>query len=381
MLGDQNHNLHLPNLAISNFRGIRSLKIGQLGRVTLLTGRNGVGKTTVLEAVRVYAARGQEHVFQELLVKREEFAKARDEDRDVIWVPDYTTLFYGRNAANDQSILIGLISGQDNLCVAVTDVNDLSDEQQTMLIRIAPEADKALKVVYRGAESLIPWSLVTPDVKNPQRVRFLSRRLRRTDEFVAPDMSDPINFSSLGPGLPSNDELADFWDSVALTSEESLMLKALRLTGVPINGVAVVGEGRRRFGLGGRRIVVKIEGQPGRVPLRSLGDGVTRLFAASLALASNRRGFLLIDEVENGIHHSIQYKFWEMVMEAARKFDVQVIATTHSFDCVQAFAQAAVEDKAEGILVRLQKAGDDIRAVEYTEEELEIVSKHDIEVR
>ena len=49
--------LHLPELSISRFRGIESLKIGRLGRVTLLTGRNAVGKTTVLEAVRVFASR------------------------------------------------------------------------------------------------------------------------------------------------------------------------------------------------------------------------------------------------------------------------------------------------------------------------------------
>lgn len=51
--------LHLPNLTVSNFRGIGSLSIERLGRVTLLGGRNGVGKTTVLEAVRTYASRGR----------------------------------------------------------------------------------------------------------------------------------------------------------------------------------------------------------------------------------------------------------------------------------------------------------------------------------
>lgn len=53
------HGLHLPTLAINGFRGIRELSISRLGRVTLLTGDNGVGKTTVLEAVRVFAARGR----------------------------------------------------------------------------------------------------------------------------------------------------------------------------------------------------------------------------------------------------------------------------------------------------------------------------------
>ncbi|MDE2645740.1 MAG: AAA family ATPase [Bacteroidota bacterium] len=381
MTSNRNHNLHLPNLAIANFRGIRNLKISQLGRVTLLTGRNGVGKTTVLEAVRVYAARGHEYVLQELLLTREEFAKAHDEDRGLIWVPDYATLFYGRRATYDQPISIGPISGRDNLRVAVTDVSDLSENQQTTVARFDPEADTVLKVVCGNAESVIPWSMKSLVIKSSQPPRFWSRNLRREGKYGSPNMPDPIDFSLLGPGLPSNDELAEFWDDVALTEEEPLMLKALGLTKVPIVGVAVVGEGRQRFGRGGRRIVVKIGDQSERVPLKSLGDGATRLFAASLALVSNLKGFLLIDEVENGIHHSILFRFWEMIMKAAKEFDVQVIATTHSFDCVKAFAQAAAEDEEEGVLVRLQKKGDDVRAIEYTEEDLEIASKQKIEVR
>ena len=51
-------NLHLPSLVIRNFRGIDELTIPRLGRVTLLTGKNGVGKTTVLDAVRVWAIEG-----------------------------------------------------------------------------------------------------------------------------------------------------------------------------------------------------------------------------------------------------------------------------------------------------------------------------------
>ena len=51
--------LHLPDLTITGFRGIDQLSIPRLGRVTLLAGKNGVGKTTALEASRVFAARGR----------------------------------------------------------------------------------------------------------------------------------------------------------------------------------------------------------------------------------------------------------------------------------------------------------------------------------
>ena len=74
----QNDNvLLLPDLHIENFRGIKKLTIPRLGRVTLLAGRNGVGKTTVLDAIRVYAARGRHQVLAHVLDIRDEITTSQ----------------------------------------------------------------------------------------------------------------------------------------------------------------------------------------------------------------------------------------------------------------------------------------------------------------
>ena len=71
-----------------------------------------------------------------------------------------------------------------------------------------------------------------------------------------------------------------------------------------------------------------------------------------------------------------------MMLEAAQKYNVQVLATTHSFDCVRAFARTSIEnEEAEGALVRLDKKDGQVRTVEYSEKELEIAADQDIEVR
>ena len=74
---DENLNdsgLLLPDLYIENFRGIKKLAIPRLGRVTLLAGRNGVGKTTVLDAIKVYAARGRHQALARVLDVRDEIS-------------------------------------------------------------------------------------------------------------------------------------------------------------------------------------------------------------------------------------------------------------------------------------------------------------------
>ena len=139
------------------------------------------------------------------------------------------------------------------------------------------------------------------------------------------------------------------------------------------------------------------------VPLQSLGDGMIHMFQIALALETARNGYeesdpqrtlfgdteaspllrmLLIDEVENGIYHKILPRLWQFIIEGARRFDVQVFATTHSFDCVRGFqAAAAADPESEGVVMRLEKHGDRNKVVLYDEEEMSIAVEQGIEVR
>ena len=59
-----------------------------------------------------------------------------------------------------------------------------------------------------------------------------------------------------------------------------------------------------------------------------------------------------------------------MVLQATQENNGQVIATTHSSDCIRGFAQAAIESgEVEGVLIRLSSQDGVLRAVEYSEEE------------
>ncbi len=62
----------LNSLKIENFRSLEDFQIKKLGRINLIVGKNNSGKSTVLEALRIYA--GNAH--QELL---EKIAQAHDE--------------------------------------------------------------------------------------------------------------------------------------------------------------------------------------------------------------------------------------------------------------------------------------------------------------
>ena len=54
-----------------------------------------------------------------------------------------------------------------------------------------------------------------------------------------------------------------------------------------------------------------------------------------------------IDEIENGIHYQNQREFWRSLFELAIELDVQIFATTHSLEMMQAFADVGLKSYAD----------------------------------
>ena len=363
MSKESNGHLHLPDLSIVGFRGIRDLRIPRLGRVTLLAGKNGAGKTTVLEAVRVYAARGSEHILSVLLSNREEYAAAIDDDHGKVPTLNPAALFYDRQFSRDSEIMIGPSTPiEKNLGITVT---------------FPEENNPMLKVSFPGKEEIIAWGLPIKS-KRPGLFELLNQPGRWSGQHELPHS---LKCQVFGPTLLSNEEMAELWDGVALTDNENHAVQALNLAlDRAVDRVAMVGDGRDQSR--GRHVIVKLQDRDTPVPLKSLGDGATRLFGVALALAGSRNGFLLMDEAENGVHHSVHDDFWRMVLRTAEETNVQVLATTHSFDCVKGFAKAAVESETSaGVLVRLEREGERNRAVVYSEDEIKVAAEQGIEVR
>ena len=366
--------LHLPDLVVKGFRGIEDLTVSRLGRVNLISGRNGVGKTSLLDAVRVYAARGRYTTLLEVLRVREEIVAVNGYDRGYAFAPDWESLFHGRRISSDAFISIGPSNERDRIGIQA---DYLSEEElglwESSVPEYVPDEDlRSLTVKFQDTKHEVP---IVPGLTLP----------RKGIRGGASEIPSAIPCEIQGPGLPSNQDIARYWDRIALTDDESKAINALNLIfDDKVERAAIVNENGKSPLHDGRRAVVRMVGKKRPVSLKSLGDGAVRLFSVALALANSKDGFLLIDEVENGIRYSLQYDFWKMVMRAAYENNVQVFATTHSWDCVRGFSYAAMEtEEVEGRLVRLfmhRKSGK-IRAVEYSERDLQIAAEQGIEVR
>ena len=377
---------HLPSLYISGFRGIDELTLPRLGRVTLFAGDNGVGKTTILDAVRLYAARGSISAIASLLDSREEFTESRDGEGN--WVNNlwWPALFHGGPRNEDQKLEIGPApeaSGGRGLVIETVTLDEDSDEVKHKRRETGGGTfGSFFKTVVRfdGEE----WRLQRDELQEAKPALNLASEAGRAAAMERRDPLPYTNCVSVGPGLPDNDELARHWDEIALTTFESIAVDILKtVVGPNLERVGIIGKPMGPLHKTDRLVVARLTGDRERMPLKSLGDGALRLFGFALALTNSIDGYLLIDEAENGIHYSHHEEFWRMLVQTAASYNIQVLATTHSFDCIAGFSRAVNSIPGEhGMLIRLDKDEDGkLKVATYTQDLLKITEEMGIEVR
>jgi hypothetical protein len=394
--------LILDSLEIRRFKCLRELRIEQLGRVNLIVGKNNVGKSALLEALRLFASPSSRADLLEILVSRNEIFPVEFES----WIRDQSyptipiaSLFFGREVipGEEGAAVIGPAESPDQVLWLIVEktertfkVPDASyvdvgkpistdvpyfiifSQENVLTFRIGDSSqsliiDKPTGYAYRpdaGTENAVPQS---------------------NGSDAAPLRTLP--FYSLGPNGLTLENVCKLWDRVSLSPLEEDVIAALRIITPEADRVALKSwSGGANGGLQMRdakiRIpYVKVESIENPIPLRSLGDGVNRVFGIALALAHAKGGILLVDEIENGIHYSVQTDLWNLVFKMAANLDVQVFATSHSYDCIKAFEAAASKSEEEGVLVRLSRKGDRTLVGEFDESELGIAVEGQIEVR
>ena len=371
--------LVLDSLEIKNFRAFKHLRIEKLGRVNLIVGKNNVGKSSVLEALWLYAHNGGQRYIWQLLQQRNEGLPQRNEktqaDGDTMQkrLASLQNLFYGRGEFTQSinQIGIGLLDSKSQMLSITVRwyLEDINSEGETILKLLKSDE-------YASADNPKP-RIVIKLGGQPGR----SQPINPTSSFTLRDtISQPYKAHSVftaASGLQPED-IGDYWDNIALSYLETDVLTALNILAPNVEGVNLIGEGSR----GERVAKVRLLGSTVPIPLRSLGEGMNRMFGIALALVNAKDGMLLIDEVDTGLHYSVLPDLWKLIFEVAHRLNVQVFATSHSWDCIEAFQSAAASNtEEEGILVRLEMQDGEVVPVTFDERMLSIATREHIEVR
>ena len=357
-------------VSIKHFRLFGDLEIDRLSRINLLGGRNNSGKTTALEALFLLSGGGN----PELALRISFFRGIKDATASEVVVPaTYWKPLFSEFDMHSPIEINGEHSHIGTLALTI------SLERQNIIELIKPNAEEDLSD---------PWVLKTSCTRTakararPGKIRQRSLKVQARGairvtgqglEIEAPKSIVPFRAVFVSSRSGSLQEDAARLGRLRTQKQGDLLTKALRIVEPRLQGV-------EDNSASGTPMIWGDIGLRELVPLSAMGEGMTRVSRLVLAISSARGGVVLMDEIENGIHHSIMGKVWEVVAEAAQLFDTQVFATTHSFECFQAAHESLSSD--EWRYYRLDRNNDGAsHCITFDPEDVETAVRHGMEVR
>ena len=351
----------MKSLYIRNFKNISDLHLAKLSKINLIVGRNNVGKSTLLEAISVYLAKGADAWLRKILSLRGEFIGRQTDDLNLI-KKHYLSLFSGRKEeyTKENAIMIGESLEKDSL---------LTIQQ----VKVAERKSHVSQLADFENENHIGYD---------EDIPCLKRSLGKTSSLIF--YKNISGYSSFEPTFQyvhtvdfNVKDNAALYDSIALTDGESYLIDALNVINPHIRNINFINDSE----MGQRVPVVVLDNDDLRYRLYSMGDGINRLLTIVLAMLNSRDGVLLVDEFDTGLHYSVQDQLWKIVFMLAEKLNVQVFATTHSNDCIRSFCKANLDTKI-GQCIRLDDRNGKIVATSYdNSDDILFALDNNIEIR
>lgn len=355
----------LEQLEIDGYRPFDHLEVRALTRVNLIVGKNNAGKTALLEAVELLVSGGDPFHLARGPRSRGETFPSRDRSSSEVRV---APRHWFRSHSLDAAPAFEISGGGRTLTCGITTLpppGTAAAERQSGLKLPASRYGLSVRSSDTGEHMMLP-------LDSDGTFGGPSRRGELTpDRHV--DL--PINFVTTGK--PDVRSMAETWAPIQLTAAQDDVHRALTLIDPSIRQLAF----QVTFENGHVEGIVRRGDEP-PIPLGSLGEGVSRMLALALQLVTAPHGYLLVDEIDTGLHYSVMADMWRLVVETANRLDVQVFATTHSLDCVNALAWLVEEDarlSGEVSLHRLERGYE--KTTPYTAGELAAAAEYHSELR
>lgn len=361
----------LHTLDLKGFRGFGSYRLSGLTRVNLLVGKNNCGKTSVLEAIELLASGGNPRVLYNSLKRRGEKGTRRMHEP----VMDVAHIFHGHACAPGVSFELSSNNGKRTLKVKILSLEEVEDRR-----------------VERWRRS----RLFDPDEEGPPPLAMHIDRGVPGREILLPVMEDgtigigyeryprlvssghsgtPVHFLTLDAFDPAS--MGKQWDTVLEEGVEAEIVADMKLLVPDLDSIVFLTSDNT-----GSSIRIGLRNDRRRVPIGAYGDGMRQLLALRLSFVGASNGVLLIDEIDAGLHWTVMEDVWQFVVEVASRLNVQVFATTHSFDCIRGLGSLLRNRPELEEQVCLQRVTRLLsKAVCLQADQIRVAVEQDIEVR
>lgn len=320
-------------LEIDQFRGIQNLRLKNLGDVNLLLGDNDAGKTSVLEAVKMFE--GPDNIDIILRNSRERLQSSRLYTRESYTpVECLLNLFPFSLETKIISLRAGIDGGIDELTITgdlahvlrLVSVDEIRGYVSPSKRKNAPVTEQDVltfqgNIVYQG--KALPFSV---DEYYYSRVPLNIVKSARSIKYMAP-----------GDHLSGRNNTAIYRTT---KKQELEIVKLLNLIDPDIEGFKLE-EGSTSFS---RNQIIEHR-RFGNVPLYTYGDGMKKILSLAASVVNAKNGVLLVDEIETSLQASNLKHVFTWLLQACRQLQVQLFVTTHSLEAISALVSCAVKEK------------------------------------
>ncbi len=341
---------HIDEFIIHQFRGMRALKLEGLGQINLLVGNNNSGKTSVLEALCLFCDSLNWRRWSSVASLREvggTYSLSQSERLTWLFPQGEVYTNHDSSIANPEILLSGsgsfpvkdVTAHYENYTEIIKssfpkgDGESLEEREREVegikiqvasSVQTSPSAHELLKETF-----IVPYNRPLPPVRRPE---------------IAVLPAQIIN--------PSSHRLANtpsqLWTDVINAETKADAIKLLRSFDPGIQDIDIV------LGPTERPLVSVKHKKLRRAPLSTFGDGLRRVFTLAAAIPGAREGLLLVDELEMAIHTGALVKTFGWLVKACTHNNVQLFATTHSLEAVDAIL-SAIGENIELVAYRLHK--------------------------
>jgi len=362
-------NLMIEQISINNFRCFKHIEVPDLKRVNLIVGKNSSGKSAFMESIFLTSGSLAPNVaFQMRQIRRM--------GNQVILPSDaagfkslWDDLFYDFTAEKLSIKVVG---------------SPISESRNMSAEFVSSAGPQELPFGKQEAGGISSLSSQTGSL--PQ-IEFTWKRQNHQSVVVRPKVTnsglqyDPKNIEIFpciwfSPGASETPlDNAQRFSNLDKVGDADAVVKILSEEFPFIEGLSV------DFHAGVAMMFASIKGSLRKMPVPLISDGVNRLLGICLGIANNRRGVILIDQLEDGFHHSLLPSIWKSIYSLAITYNVQLFVSTHSEECLNAMRPILKGNENDFSLLRCSRMERGCTIDVLSGDYLETALEQDFEVR
>lgn len=297
---------HFEHLNIKSYKGLSNLKINKLNKINLFAGENNVGKTSLLEAVRLLIAQNDANNFLALQELRGKFAEQK---MPTSWIVENV-----------------------NKEIEIEGIFGLNGLSASLIIKPHKEEDETIDSSHYLGSFQFKGTFMGQN--NDSIIRLFENK-DNGYELSTKGLSHLCSFTYYSPF--GNYRNAQLYNAHAKSEEIKYMSKVIKFLQSSIDedilNISLV----EKNGL--KRFLVNHKHFENKVDLLQFGDGLQNIFKTTLLFALAENGVVLIDELGTAIHHSLLIEYSKFIQQLSEEFNTQVFITSHSDECIDAFVE------------------------------------------